>query len=110
QFVEMHCGEKRGVGGDGSAGRGRARAGKAYSALSRKAVSWDLESAPTLVAATWPFLNSISVGMPRMPYLAAVSWLSSTLSLATVRRPAYSEATSSRMGAIILQGPHHAAQ
>ncbi|CFW40011.1 Uncharacterised protein [Bordetella pertussis] len=62
------------------------------------------------MAAAWPSLNSIRVGMPRTPYLAAVSWFSSTFSLATVRRPAYSAATSSRMGAIILQGPHQAAQ
>ncbi len=36
--------------------------------------------------------------------------LSSILSLATVSRPSYSSAISSRMGAIILQGPHHSAQ
>ena len=33
-----------------------------------KAVSCDLESAPTLVASTLPFLKSIRVGMPRMPF------------------------------------------
>src|SRR5215467_413848 len=78
--------------------------------LSRNAVSWDFDSAPTFVSATAPFLNNINVGMPRMPYLAGTVWFSSTLSLAIVRRPLYSPATSSRIGAIILQGPHHSAQ
>ena len=55
--------------------------------LSRNAVSWDLDSAPTLVASILPFLNSIRVGMPRMPNLAGVDWFSSTLILATFRRP-----------------------
>src|SRR5690606_13279736 len=122
QFIKVHRGERgiseKGFGGGPRTGpRGIwAPAVPAhgihvvYNAPSRKAVSCDFDSAPTLVAAAWPFLNSIRVGMPRMPYLAAVSWFSSTLSLATVRRPAYSAATSSRMGAIILHGPHQAAQ
>ena len=42
--------------------------------LSRKAVSWDFDSAPTLVASTLPFLNSIRVGIPRMPNFAGVVW------------------------------------
>src|SRR5678816_4600300 len=78
--------------------------------LSRKAVSWDLESAPTRVASTLPFLNSIRVGMPRMPNLAGTCWFWSTLIFAILRRPSYSFATSSRIGAIDLQGPHHSAQ
>src|SRR5216684_1257145 len=78
--------------------------------LSRKAVSWDFESAPTRVASTLPFLNSISVGMPRMPNFAGTAWFSSTLILAILRRPSYSLATSSSIGAIDLQGPHHSAQ
>ena len=78
--------------------------------LSIKAVSWDLDTAPTLVASTLPFLKIIRVGMPRMPNFGGVAWFSSMLSLATFRRPAYSWATSSRIGAIILQGPHHSAQ
>lgn len=41
--------------------------------LSMNAVNWDLDSAPTLVASTEPFLNNISVGMPRMPYLGGVA-------------------------------------
>ncbi len=38
-----------------------------YRLLSMKAVSCDLDTAPTLVASTSPPLNSISVGMPRIP-------------------------------------------
>src|SRR6185369_8871179 len=74
--------------------------------LSRKAVSWDLESAPTRVASTLPFLNSIRVGMPRMPNLAGTCWFWSTLIFAIFSRPSYSFATSSRIGAIDLHGPH----
>src|SRR5580765_6804250 len=48
--------------------------------------------------------------MPRTPYLRGVCVFSSILTLATVRRPAMSAASSSRNGAIILQGPHHSAQ
>src|SRR4051812_40659370 len=36
--------------------------------LSINAINWDFERAPTLVASRLPFLNSMSVGMPRMPY------------------------------------------
>ena len=35
--------------------------------LSMNAVSCDFDTAPTLVDSTLPFLNSISVGIPRMP-------------------------------------------
>ena len=54
------------------------------------------------MASTLPFLKNIKVGMPRMPYLGGVCWLSSILSLATFKRPAYSLEMSSRIGAIIL--------
>src|SRR5262249_28975530 len=67
-------------------------------------------SAPILVAATWPSLNSIKVGMPRTPYFLGVCGFSSMLSMATVRRPEIVPAISSSAGAIILQGPHHSAQ
>src|SRR5690606_21484727 len=80
-----------------------------YRALSRKSVSCDLDMAPTLVCTASPSLNSMSVGTPRMPNLAAVAWLSSTSTLTMFRRSPYSVATWSRMGAIILQGPHHVA-
>ena len=75
-----------------------------------KAASWDLDTAPTLVASTLPPLNNIRVGMPRMPYLGGVLGFSSMFSLATLSLSPYSFAISSRMGAIILQGPHHSAQ
>ena len=35
--------------------------------LSMNAVNWDFDTAPTLVASTLPSLNSISVGIPRIP-------------------------------------------
>ena len=41
-------------------------------------------SAPTLVAAGWPFLNRIIVGMPRTPYLVGAAGFSSMLSLTMV--------------------------
>ena len=44
-------------------------------------VSWALLRAPTLVADSWPSLNSISVGMPRMPNLGNFA-VSSTFILA----------------------------
>src|SRR5690606_30234560 len=66
--------------------------------------------APTLVAATSPFLNSIKVGIPRTPYLVGVIGLSSMLTLATITWSPFSAASSSRNGAIILHGPHHSAQ
>ena len=40
---------------------------------SMNAVSWAFDKAPTLVAASWPPLKIISVGMPRMPNLAGTS-------------------------------------
>src|ERR1043165_4514145 len=48
--------------------------------------------------------------MARMPYFVARPWKSSMLSLAILTLPSYSAASSSRMGATILQGPHHSAQ
>src|SRR5690606_26494087 len=78
--------------------------------LSRKDDSWDFDTAPTFVAMTSPPRNSISVGMPRMPYFDGVDWFSSTFIFATRSLPSYSRDTSSRIGAIILHGPHHSAQ
>lgn len=40
---------------------------------SMNAANWVLDSAPTLVASTLPFLNNISVGMPRIPYFGGVA-------------------------------------
>ena len=45
-----------------------------------------------------------------MPYLGGVAGFSSIFSFATTNLPAYSLATSSKIGAIALQGPHHSAQ
>ena len=38
-----------------------------YILESKKAVNWDFAKAPTFVAAIWPPLNKLSVGMPRTP-------------------------------------------
>src|SRR5581483_1429469 len=70
----------------------------------------DLGSAPTLVAATWPWLKIIRVGMPRTPYLVGTCGFSSILILATVTLSPSSAASSSSAGAIMRQGPHHSAQ
>src|ERR1700733_12153251 len=48
--------------------------------------------------------------MPRMLNLGEYAELSSILSMAIRILSLYSPAISSRMGAIILQGPHHSAQ
>ena len=57
------------------------------SCWSMKAVSWALLMAPTLVAASWPSLKTMRVGMPRMPNLAGTSRFSSTFILATCSLP-----------------------
>src|SRR5690606_20618725 len=59
---------------------------------------------------TWPSLNRSSIGIERTWYFSAVARFSSTLTLAIFTLPAYSSASSSRAGAIILQGPHQGAQ
>src|SRR5204862_1733565 len=81
-----------------------------YRTDSTHSLSLLLGRAPILVAATWPPLNRIIVGMPRTPYLRGVCGFSSILTLATVTRPSMTVARSSRNGATILQGPHHSAQ
>src|SRR5436309_8769069 len=45
-----------------------------------------------------------------MLYLNERLWFSSTFTFATLTAPAFSRATSSSSGAIILHGPHHSAQ
>ena len=52
--------------------------------------SWDFDTAPTFWASTVPFLNRISVGMPRMPNFGGVCGFSSMLSFAILTRPWYS--------------------
>src|SRR3954463_12205565 len=61
-----------------------------------------------IFVATAPFLKRIIVGIERTSYFAAVSWLSSTLSLTT--RRLRSEAISSSTGPTTRHGPHQGAQ
>jgi CubicO group peptidase (beta-lactamase class C family) len=61
---------------------------RAYRFASMNAASCDFDTAPTLVATTSPFLNSMSVGMPRTWYRAGTDWFSSMLIFATLKRPA----------------------
>src|SRR3954469_8810935 len=72
--------------------------------------SFCLGAAPTWREAISPFLNSISVGIDMMPYLAAVFGFSSTLSLTILTLSPSCPAISSSAGAIMRQGPHHSAQ
>src|SRR5262249_49010511 len=72
--------------------------------------SFCLGAAPTWREASSPFLNSISVGIDMMPYLAAVCGFSSTFSLTILTLPLSEPAISSSAGAIMRQGPHHSAQ
>src|SRR5580704_3079036 len=67
-------------------------------------------AAPTWREASSPFLNSISVGIDMMPYLAAVPGFSSTLSLTIFTLPFSELEISSSAGEIIRHGPHHSAQ
>src|SRR4029077_18084503 len=67
-------------------------------------------AAPTWREASWPSLNSMSVGIDMMPYLAAVPGFSSTLSLTILTLPSSDLEISSSAGAIMRQGPHHSAQ
>src|SRR5690554_1009981 len=69
-----------------------------------------LLAAPILVASTWPLRKRSKVGIERMLYLGAVASFSSIFNLAILTLPAYSSASTSSTGAIILQGPHQAAQ
>src|SRR5581483_8450178 len=72
--------------------------------------SCPLPLAPMSLSWTSPSLNRMRVGMLMTSNRRATSRFSSTLSLAMRSLPACSVAISSRMGAIILQGPHHSAQ
>src|SRR5206468_3923904 len=57
----------------------------------------------------FPPLNTIEVGMPRMPKGAMACCARSVSTFATSARPTYSRAISSTKGAIILHGPHQSA-
>src|SRR6185295_9702598 len=78
--------------------------------VSRNDSSCALETAPTCCAATVPLRNKSKVGMPRMLYFGGVFGFSSMLSLTTRSLSLYWVAMVSRIGAIILHGPHHSAQ
>src|ERR1700754_2621318 len=78
--------------------------------LSIHSLILDLGSAPTFVAATWPWLKIISVGTPRTPYFFGTPGFSSMLILAIVTFPPSSVDSSSSAGAIMRHGPHHPAQ
>src|SRR5437016_10285246 len=66
--------------------------------------------APTTRSTSFPPLNRIKVGMPLIPYVAAVDGLSSTFSFTTARLPEYCSAIASTVGDNIRQGAHQAAQ
>src|SRR5574341_122222 len=78
------------------------------SGSSRREIT-DLGWTPTMRSTSRPPWKIRSVGMLWRPKRAAVAGFSSTLSFATRTRPANSAASSSITGAIIRQGPHHAA-
>lgn len=67
--------------------------------------------APRMVSIGEPFLRMIKVGMALTPYCEATSRWLSTLTLAKVMRFGleYLVARDSKVGAIILQGPHQSA-
>src|SRR6266403_2708267 len=65
---------------------------------------------PVTWSRSWPFLKKSKAGIARILYLIERLWFSSTLTFATLITSAFSCATSSSSGAIILQGPHHSAQ
>ena len=66
-------------------------------------------TAPDWLTTGFPSLNTITVGIPRIPYCCAVCGLASVSSLATSARPTWLAASWSTNGAIILQGPHQSA-
>src|SRR4030043_1544183 len=67
-------------------------------------------NAPTWRWIIFPFATNNMVGIPWTPYFIAHSGFSSVFTFATIILPAFSLAIFSRVGAIILQGPHQGAQ
>src|SRR5437899_7109946 len=65
-----------------------------------------LLAAPTTRSTSFPPLKRIKVGMPLIPYVAAVDGLSSTFSFTTARLPEYCSAIASTVGDSIRQGTH----
>lgn len=78
--------------------------------FSRVEVNVDLGTAPMTVSFFSPPLNTMTVGMLRMPYSVAMPGLSSVFNFKQRTLPAYCLASSSISGAIMRQGPHHGAQ
>lgn len=78
--------------------------------LSMVLVSVLLGTAPTTLSLFSPLVNTNTVGMDRIPYLVAMSGLSSVFSFRHRTLPAYCFAISSIIGAIMRHGPHHGAQ
>src|SRR5699024_4043679 len=72
--------------------------------------SADLDLAPVSRCTGFPSENSSSAGMAVIWYSAASSWLASTSTLATVSLSDSEAASSSRTGAIMVQGRHQAAE
>ena len=65
---------------------------------------------PTNCSTSWPPLKSSIVGIDLIPYFAATPSLSSTLTFVIFTLPSNSVASSSKIGAIALHGPHQGAQ
>src|SRR3954467_6357365 len=63
-----------------------------------------------MVSTTLPPLKSSIVGIARIPYSAPIASFSSMFTLVILTLPSSSVASSSRIGAIALQGPHQGAQ
>ena len=75
-----------------------------------RTVSCGLGMAPTIRSTGRPFWRTTIVGIERASKRCASAGFSSTLTLITFRRPAYSRDSSSRMGLTNRHGPHHGAQ
>src|SRR5699024_2597107 len=81
-----------------------------YACLFTSSASASFGWKPTTWSTTFPSFINNNVGILITPYLPAVSWLSSTFSLAIFTLSPNSPSNSSNTGAIILQGPHQGAQ
>ena len=66
--------------------------------------------APTNSSMTFPSLISFTEGIDITPNVSACFWLLSVSAFATISFPSYAVAIFSKVGASILQGPHHDAQ
>src|SRR6185295_12892762 len=80
------------------------------SVLSMNFMYVSLGAAPIVLPTSLPPLNRISDGIDCTPYFIAISWLSSTFSLATLTLPVIVRPICSTAGPTILHGPHHSAQ